>query len=188
MVGTLLPLPGLDVPEKELVDSSHAEEKRLFEVMLEGSDYPWVGDYLALLQEGWYWRDACYIAWKGTPKAFRNPETLDDLAKLIGFTSRRSITSRLATNPAIRVRAAKQVAATAFDAVDEVWQALIDSASDRNYKSHPDRKLFMEMTGQYTPKQAINLGELNPDDDDLSGLSKEELARLAHVGGNDDDE
>jgi hypothetical protein len=182
----LLPLLGLDVPEKTLVDASHAEEKRLFEVMLEGDDYPWQGDYLALLNEGWYWRDACYIAWKGTPKPYRQPDNLDGLAALMGF-SRRTLTARLAKNPTIRVRAAKQVAARAFDVVDEVWDALIESASDPNYKSHPDRKLFMEMTGQYTPKQAIGLGLETDDEEDLSKLTKEELARLAGMGGNGDE-
>lgn len=184
-MSTQTPIPGLDVPDKQLVDPTHAEEKRLFEVMLQDSDLPWVGDYLALLTEGWYWRDAVYIAWKGLPKSHRKPDNLDGLAELMGMSSR-TIKSRLAKNPAIRVRAAKQVAARAFDVVDDVWDALIASASDSNYKSHPDRKLFMEMTGQYTPKQAIGLGLEDADDEDLTKLTKEELARLAGRGGNDE--
>lgn len=182
-MSTQTPIPGLDVPEKQMVDPTHAEEQRLFEVMLQSSDLPWIGDYLALLQEGWYWRDAIYIAWKGLPKTHRKPENIEELAKLMGI-SPSTIKSRLAKNSAIRVRAAKQVAARAYDVVDDVWDALIASASDPNYKSHPDRKLFMEMTGQYTPKQAIGLGLQEDDEEDLSKLSKEELARLAAMGGN----
>ncbi|MCL4867766.1 MAG: hypothetical protein KJ063_02260 [Anaerolineae bacterium] len=172
-------LPGLDVPDKAMIDPAHAEEKRLFEVMLAGSQYPWVGDYLALLDEGWYWRDAVFIAWKGTPKRYREPGDQDGLADVMGISGR-TLKGRLAKNPAIRVRAARQVTGRAMERVDEVMDALIDSATSANYKSHPDRKLFLEITGVYTPKQGIELGAA-PDVEDLSQLSREELARLAGV-------
>lgn len=165
-------------------DHSHSEERSLFQVMLGNSDFGWVGDYMALLDEGWYWRDACYIAWKGSPRPQRRPETMEMLANLMGF-SVRTLKGRLTKNPAIRLRAARTVAARAFDAVDDVWDALIASASDPNYKNHPDRKLYMEMTGQYTPKQAIDLG-VGEDDDDLSRLGRTELARLAALGSDNE--
>ena len=178
-------LPGLDVPAKEAVDHSHIEERRLFEAMLTGSQYPWSGDYLALLDEGWYWRDAVYIAWKGTPRQYRTPGNQEELAELMGFTGR-TLKSRLAKNPAIKLRAAKHVTTQAMDRVDEVMDALIESAASANYKSHPDRKLFLEMTGMYIPKQGIEVGALAHHPDDMSNLSDADLARLAGVISNDD--
>lgn len=167
-----------------MIDQSHAEEQRLFEVMM--GDYAWSSDYVALLKEGWYWRDACYIAWKAMPKSIRIPDTAQELANIIGITPR-GLSERINKNPAIKLRAAKAVAAVVYEHVDTVMQALVDSASDSSYKNHPDRKMFLEIAGLYTQKKSINLGA-NAPEDDLSKLSKDQLARLAQAGTDDDDD
>lgn len=167
-----------------MIDQSHAEEQRLFEAMM--GDYTWSSDYVALLKEGWYWRDACYIAWKAMPKSVRKPDTAQELADIIGITPR-GLSERINKNPAIKLRAAKAVAAVVYEHVDTVMQALVDSASDPSYKNHPDRKMFLEMAGIYTQKQSINLGGA-AQDDDMSKLTKDELARLAQAGTDDADD
>lgn len=177
-------LPGFEVDDKEMIDQSHAEEQKLFEAMMK--DVPWSGDYAALLKEGWYWRDACYIAWKAMPKAIRRPATMMELADLIGITPR-GLGERINKNPAIKLRTAKAVAGVVYEYVDEVMQALVTSASDPSYKNHPDRKMFLEMAGIYQQKQSVLLGE-SAQEDDLSKLSKAELARLTQAGTDDPDD
>lgn len=176
-------LPGLPVEEKAVIDQTHAEEQRLFEAMM--GEYAWSADYLALLKEGWYWRDACYIAWKAMPRAYRTPSTAGELANIIGITPR-GLSDRINKNPAIKLRTAKAVASVVYEHVDEVMDALVQSASNPSYKHHPDRKMYLEMAGIYQQKQSVLLGETTQEDD-LSKLSKDELARLAQAGMDDPD-
>lgn len=176
-------LPGMTVESVEVVDQEHAAERRLFEEML--SDLPFGDLYLALLDEGWYWRDAAYIAWKGMPKEVRQPATLTELANVLGC-GRRTIASRRNRNPAIDVRAAKASASFVFERIGEVIEALMTSASDPNYKNHPDRKLALEMAGVYVPKQGLVLEDGRMVDEDLSDLSEDELRRMAHLDALED--
>lgn len=171
-------LPGMDVPAQDVVDETHAAERAVFEQLLAGVE--WGADYLALLDEGWYWRDAAYIAWKSLPKKIRQPQTYSDFCEQVGI-SVRGMTDRRNRNKAIDARAAKGVVAFGlFDRIDDVMEALVESASDPNYKAHPDRKLFLEMAGVYVPKQAVDVKAVQ-DGDDLSEHSEEELARLARL-------
>lgn len=169
-----------DVDARLVDDQSHAAERRLFEQIL--GDLP-LGDlYVTLLEEGWYWRDAAYIAWKGLPKEIRAPATLTELADMLGV-SRRTINLRRQKNPAIDIRAAKMVVGERlFGRIDEVMEALLESATDSNYKAHPDRKLALEMAGVYVPKQGLVIEPGGQADDDLADASDEELRRLAAQG------
>jgi hypothetical protein len=173
------PLPGIAVAAQEIIDQTHEEERRLFEHMLD--DIPFGADYLALLDEGWYWRDAAYIAWMGLPKRHRAPATKQELADMLGITIR-ALNNRIQRNPAIRIRGAKQVATVLFDRVDEVVEALVESASDPNYKNHPDRKLYLEMTGTYKPKLGLGLEDNRREPGDMADLSEADLLRMARIG------
>lgn len=171
------PLPGIEQEGVQVVDQEHAAERRLFEEML--GDLPFGNVYLALLDEGWYWRDAAYIAWKGMPRRVRAPATITELADLLGCSAR-TIQSRRQRNPAIELRAAKVAAGLVLEKIDEVLDALMESAADPNYKNHPDRKLALEMAGVYVPKQGLVL-EDGRGTDDLSDLDEDELLRMGRL-------
>ena len=183
MMNTPPTLPGFPPADTTPIDQSHAEERQFFELML--GDLPWSEMYLSLLDEGWYWRDAAYIAWFALPKEIRQPRTIGELAQMLGI-GHRGLNNRVARNPAIRVRAAKMVAGRVFDHMDEVMDALVESARNPGYKHHADRKMFLEMAGAYTPKQSLELGAA-PEKADMSALSEEELARQARLTAHDDD-
>jgi len=170
-------LPELSLNPQALVDKSHTQEKLLFEQVF--GEYDWFASYQAILSEGWYWRDAAYIAWFGVPKRLRIPATTAALAELLGFTVR-TLNSRLAKNPAIRIRAAKVTLTQLYDHMDDVMEALVKSASDESYKSHPDRKLYFEMTGVYVPKQGLVL-EDGREAKDWSVKGNDDLSRQAFM-------
>lgn len=176
-------LPGFPAVEATPIDQSHQQERRLFEQMM--GDMPWVANYQALLDEGWYWRDAAYIAWFGLPKGARMPATKGELADMLGI-GHRALNNRIQRNPAIQIRAAKYVAGRVFDHIDDVMEALVASASNESYKHHPDRKMYLEMAGVYTPRQSLALEE-GAKADDMSALSDDELARQARLTAGMDD-
>jgi hypothetical protein len=49
-------------------------------------------------------------------------------------------------------------------------------AMKEDYKSHADRKLFLEMVGMYTPHSQVDVGVAA--ENELEGLSEEELLRM----------
>jgi hypothetical protein len=165
------------IPTRVVVDAGHAYEREKFLALAE--ELPFAGLMLALIEnEGWYWRDAAYIAWKSIPQKYRRPETAYELDEMLGM-AQGGMMKRRQRNPAIDQRAARAiVSGQLFDAVDGVIEALIESASNPNYKNHPDRKLALEMTGQYTPKQGIDL-EVGQKLLDPAELTEADLRRMA---------
>jgi len=174
-------LPGMDVPAQQFIDETHAEERAIFEQLLANEE--WGADYLTILDEGWYWRDAAYIAWKSLPKKLRKPETYGEFCDAVGISVRGMSERR--KRKGLDVRAAKGVVARQlYDHIDDVMDALVTSASSSNYKAHADRRVFLEMVGAYVPKQAIDLSA-KTDTADLEDQSEEELARMAQLGEGD---
>lgn len=172
------PLPiNTQIEPRQIIDVAHEYERQQF--MALADELPFAGLMLALIDgEGWYWRDAAYIAWKSIPAKYRQPETAGELDELLGM-GRGGMAKRRQRNPAIDQRAARAiVSGQLFDAVDGVIEALIESASNPNYKHHPDRKLALEMTGQYSPKQSIDL-DVGQKAIDTSDLSEADLRRMA---------
>lgn len=161
----------------ELIDQTHEAERRLFEDGL--ANLPFGGLYWSLRQEGWYFIDAAYIAWKSLPRKARYPEKLSELADLLG-TSARNIQLRRQKNPQIESRAmAATLAGEFLDRAGDVIDALIESATTPDYKNHADRKLYLEMAGIYTPKQELGLTARSeaPEEE----LTEEELRRRAKM-------
>lgn len=150
-------LPGFD----EFIDESispeearriSAEARLLFETM----DYvTWMGDYLVLRKEGWPWRVACYIAWASTPRKLRWPSTQEELASVLGLKSGRAIHKWRQKNPQIDARVASCGASILMKFRDNVLEALGLSASRSDSKHNSDRRLYLEMTGDYTPRQEL---------------------------------
>jgi hypothetical protein len=77
-------LEGFDEVEDDAEERaiSNEEARKISEVarqaLGQGKELPaWWLDYLHLIEQGWPWRVACYIAWAASPKKFRKPANLD---------------------------------------------------------------------------------------------------------------
>lgn len=180
------PLPGLpEVEPAAVYDQSHEYELALFSEML--GDLAWSDTYLALREEGWEWRKAAYIAWASLPAPERQPKTISEFASIIGLSTTKPIRAWRMKNKAIDLAVQRLSLSTLLDHAPKVVQALVESASDPNYKAAPDRKLYFEMTGMYVPRSKIGVGIDDSPEEDTANMSREELARLAGMGGADDE-
>ena len=147
------------------------------------TEIKWHEDYWRLRNQGWPWRVAAYIAWAASPKHERKPKTQDDLAKnILGLTSDRLIATWRKKNPAIDEVIGLLQAAPLFSHRADIYKALISSATDPNYKNHPDRKLALELIGDYVPRSKVDVNDLSAPHD-LSSLSDAELDMLAKKHG-----
>lgn len=137
----------------------------------------WMAEYQYLVDAGWKWRIAAFIAWSCVPRKLRWPKTQDELAtQVLGLTSARQISTWRERHPQIDEMIGLLQTAPLEAHRLSVIKALVESASNANYKNHQDRKLFLEMTGDYTPKQKVEIERGDPDD--LSGLSDAELEEM----------
>lgn len=140
--------------------------------------------FLDLLDEGWPWRVAAFIAWAASPKQNRWPRTQDELARdVLGLTSDRQIAKWRKNNPAIEDLIADLQVAPMLEHRSDVIKALIQSATDPDYKSHQDRKLFLEITGDYVPTSKL-LAQLNRSADSKLGNKPDDV--LEKYAGVDD--
>lgn len=153
-------LPGLDAAIDPLTESQlrSREVRRLFEAQAQAE--PWIGDYFDLLAEGWNWRQAVYMLWASQPADQRWPSTQAELATdLLGLRSDRVIRDWREQNPAIDVRIRQLQLSVLTKHRANVLRTLAQMAMEPDYKAHQDRKLFLEMTGDYIPKSArLNIG------------------------------
>jgi hypothetical protein len=116
----------------------------------------WETDYLALRDEGWDWRKAAYIAWAASPATRRWPPTQRELAtQVLGLKSDRVVRKWRDDDPKIDQRVAKLQVEPLLRHRRDVLEALIVVAKDPDYHAHQDRRLFLEMTGDYQPKGTV---------------------------------
>lgn len=157
-------LPGFDefrdVAEAEGISPEEAarisaEARAAFEA-LGGERVAWMDEYLALRAEGWPWRVACYVAWACTPRQGRWPGTLAELASHLGLKSARAIRRWREKNEQIDARVAAGLFAPLLSARADVLSALVEVATEPEAKNHPDRRLYLEMTRLYTPRQEVD--------------------------------
>lgn len=131
------------------------EESRIAfgEFQVKRSECPWWQEYLQLRGEGWDWRKAAYIAWAASPARDRWPGTQEELAdKVLGLKSDRTIRKWRETHPGIDDRIQQLQVAPLMLHRRDVIEALIAVAQDPDPKAHQDRKLFLEMVGDYRPR------------------------------------
>lgn len=171
--------PAFVTPEEANRRSETA--RQALEVLQGMPDAPgWLEMYWRLRDAGWKWRVAAYIAWAASPKNNRKPKTQEELAiQVLGLTSDRQIGTWRAKNPEINETIALLQAAPLFEHRADIYQALIDSATKPDYKSHQDRKLALELLGDYVPR--LRVDQRDAGYDDLSQLSEEELAKIARL-------
>jgi hypothetical protein len=158
----------------------------------EASEVPvaWEALYRDLLEERtpdgklrWDWRKALYIAWNCLPTSQRWPKYEYELATdFLGLTNTRTIREWKLKDPEIEERIAAGPKRLLIGYVADVLEALVLVATTADAKAHQDRKLFLELTGQYKPAGKVELtGEGGGPIDvrDVGELSDEELERIA---------
>lgn len=167
--------------------AQQALEVRFGEVVKKGeNEYPlvtWREDYEEIARHGWPWRVAAYIAWASSPRKYRWPKNQDELAReVLGLTSDRVITTWRKKNEAIDEMISLLQSAPLLKHRRDIYEALAESASRADHRSNPDRKLALEVLGDYIPHAKIDLRRDKVDD--LSELSEEELEKIAKRGTN----
>ena len=152
---------------------------------LEGSEAllnsGWAETYHRLIQAGWRWRIAAYVAWASTPRKGRWPRTQQELAtEVLGLASDRRIAEWRRKYPEIDQVIADLQAEALLDARADVIAALKASASNPSYRHAADRKLYLEMTGDYIPvnKLVAELKRRGLGPDDIRSMPEEELRAI----------
>jgi hypothetical protein len=134
-----------------------AQSRKAYQENLDSlKDFDWWQDYLELTRRGWDWRKAVYIAWSAAPYTARTPATQEELAlTVLGLASDRVIGTWRKRHPEMEDEIANMQAAPLLRHRREIFDALATSASDPDPKSHQDRKLALEMLGDYKQRQEI---------------------------------
>jgi len=152
-----------------------AQEQEKIEVPVKPNVYGWSEDFFLLMNQGWPWRVAVYIAWAGSPKVGRWPKTQEDLAiGVLGLNSDRQISEWRKNNPAIDEMIGIMQAMPLLSHRRDIFEALATSASDPSSKGAQDRKTALSMTGDYVPRLKVE------DDRPISSpkeVSQEDLDR-----------
>lgn len=145
------PLSVADVRARELTFARTLRDNGKLE---EGGDIPgWADVYQQLVNANVRPRLAAYIAWATMPKQYRWPATQDQLAtEVLGLTSDRAIATWRKKFPEIDVMISQLQAEAMLEYRPGAFHALGTVASDPSYRANPDRRLFFEMTKDYTPR------------------------------------
>lgn len=147
----------------------------------------WADVYQKLLNANIRPRVAAYIAWATMPKKYRYPETQDKLAtEILGLTSDRAIATWRKKFPEIDMMISELQAETMLEYRPGAFHALGTVASDPSYRANPDRRLFFEMTKDYTPRIKNEISEGSGVGNKLLGeLKKKSTADLIEMLGPD---
>lgn len=147
--------------------------------------YAWYLDYVELRRvevrgRRLDWRKAVYVAWASIPADRRSPATQDELAtQILGLRSSHTISNWKRKFPELDDLIAEHQAAPLLKARAAIFEALAQVASDPDPKAHSDRKLALEMLGDYRPKGSLAFdgGLKVARDDEFEGMSDDELAQ-----------
>ena len=147
-------LSATDVRAREMLFMKTLQERGK---VADGEEIPsWADLYQQLINAGVRGRIAAYIAWATMPKKYRFPETQEKLAvEVLGLTSDRAIATWRKKYPEIDMMVSELQAEAMLEYRPGAFHALGTVASDPSYRANPDRRLFFEMTRDYTPRQKI---------------------------------
>ena len=138
----------------------------------------WVDCFYYLLDHGWQWRVAVYIAWAASPRMGRYPETQEDLAKkILGLTSDRQISTWRKKNPTIDETIVLIQAMSMMLYRGDVIKALAISASDTSHRGAADRRTYLTGTGDYVPHVKIDEKRSSSNPMDLSDAELDEIIK-----------
>jgi hypothetical protein len=145
--------------------------------------YEWAEDFFLLLDRGWPWRVAVYIAWAGSPKIGRWPKTQEELAnEVLGLTSDRQISEWRSKNPAIDEMIGIMQAMPLLSHRRDIFEALATSASNPSSKGAQDRKTALTLTGDYVPHLKIDQKREVSDPLDKSDAELDEIIKRGGTG------
>ena len=117
---------------------------------------PWWSEFEELLLRGWEWRKAALIAWDASPLKERWPPTQGELATLVlGLHGDRAIQKWRKNDPEIEKTVALMQAAPLLRHRRAIYDALVAVASSPVPQAHPDRRLALELLGDYTPRSKV---------------------------------
>jgi len=154
------------------------EDQEYIEPPVKPNAFGWSEDFFLLMNQGWPWRVAVYIAWAGSPKVGRWPKTQEDLATgVLGLTSDRQISEWRKNNPAIDEMIGIMQAMPLLSHRRDIFEALATSASDPSSKGAQDRKTALTMTGDYVPHLKIDQKRDTADPMDKSDAELDEIIR-----------
>lgn len=129
--------------------------------------------FLEMLEQGWGWRKALYIAWAQLPLAVRWPKTQDELAVIMGLRSARTIRKWREKNPGIDLLVKRAMGARAASRVSELTANILTRTYQvgmtHDYKGHKDRRLWLEADGLLQQKVDVTL---------TSAVSADEMAAM----------
>ena len=132
----------------------------------------WADVYQNMLNAGIRPRIAAYIAWATMPKKYRYPETQERLAtEVLGLNSDRAIATWRKKYPEIDMMVSALQAEAMLEYRPGAFHALGTVASDPTYRANPDRRLYFEMTKDYTPRVKNEI-------DDGKGVGRKVLGEL----------
>lgn len=138
----------------------------------------WMEEYRRLRETGWPWRVACYIAWAASPRKMRWPKTQALLAQqVLGLRSDRQVGTWRKKNPVIDETITMLQAQPLIQHRRDIYEALIQSATNSDYKGHQDRELALLLLGDLVKSSEIRVrGSLSGAG--LAAKSDEELRAL----------
>lgn len=156
----------LDLPEVELEQMSqeqarvkHEAGRAAFLALKGKAGQPdWFSRFEMLIDSGWTWRQACYIAWASTPLEGREPKTQEELAtKFLNLSSDRAISMWKKKNPAIEGMISVMQTMELWEHRADSFQNLIKGMKQAgtDYKFFNHLKLYLEMTGDYVPLNQV---------------------------------
>lgn len=151
-------------PASPDVPGQDQSRRAYHELLAALSGFAWWQDYLELANRGWDWRKAVYIAWESAPTHGRLPETQSELATtVLGLASDRVIRKWREHNPEMQAEIVRMQAAPLLKHRRDIFDALVAVAKDPDPKAHSDRKLALEMLGDYRPRAQADVAVTNTD-------------------------
>lgn len=121
--------------------------------------YDWAEEYLILKERYPDKRVAAYIAWAAAPALRRKPGKLTELAALLGLRTDRTIRRWREKDPTIDEVVKELQSAPLAVYRRDIYEALINSALLEGSGGHADRRLALEMLGDYSPKRKYEITE-----------------------------
>ncbi len=174
-------LPSLVEPIEQ-PDKDWSVEQRQFEFALK--DLPFGDVYAAMIEQGFRWREAAFVAWAILPKEQRVPKTKGELGALLGCSGAKI--SAMEGDRRLMTMRLKFAQLAYVDHLPDIIAASVEVASKPSYKATSERNnIINKVLGMGTEHIQVNVGQ--GEAANFDEMSDEELAALAADAGADDE-